>query len=39
MEYYQNIKNDHYESIAHMYCDGFAHYGLNQMIEHVKQHN
>lgn len=32
-------KNDHYESIAHMYCDGFAHYGLNQMIEHVKQHN
>ncbi len=28
-------KNDHYESIAHMYCDGFIHYGLSQMIAHA----
>ncbi len=25
-------KNEYYESIAHMYCDGFNHYGLRQMI-------
>jgi len=29
-------KNDYYESIGHMYCDGFAHYGFNQMINHAK---
>ena len=22
-------------SIAHMYCDGFIHYGLSQMIAHA----
>jgi hypothetical protein len=26
-------KNTYYESIAHMYCDGFAHYGLDEMIK------
>lgn len=29
-------KNDYYESIAHMYCDGFMHYGLNDMINYIK---
>jgi hypothetical protein len=29
-------KNEHYESIAHMYCDGCTHYGLNQMVEFVQ---
>ncbi len=29
-------KNDHFESIAHMYCDGFIHYGLNQMVVYAK---
>ena len=30
-------KNDHFESIAHMFADDFNHYGLRQMIEHAEQ--
>jgi hypothetical protein len=30
-------KNEHYQSIAHMYCDGLHHYGFNQMINFVTE--
>ncbi len=30
-------KNDHFESIAHMYCDDMIHYGFNQMVVFARQ--